>query len=91
MKSSHNKYPFLSNPEEIIGIFDLDSTTEEYVTREFLRSAEKKGILISVSRDIPRSIIVTDSFVYLSGFSSKTLYQRLEARDLLNLFNTELT
>ena len=46
MKSGQNKYPFLSNPDEIIGIFDLDSTTEEYTTREFLRSAEKKGILI---------------------------------------------
>ena len=91
MKSSQNKYPFLSNPDEIIGIFDLDSTTEEYTTREFLRSAEKKGILISVSRDIPRSIIVTEDFVYLSGFSSKTLHQRLEARELTNLFNNELT
>ena len=70
--------------ENIIAVFDLDSATESFTTRSFLRECEKKKILVSLSRDIPRSIIVTDDKVYLSGISSKTLLQRLEG----SLYNT---
>lgn len=78
-------------PETIIGIFDLDSSTESYTTREFLRNAEKSKRLISLSRDIPRSIVITDTAVYLSGISSKTLRSRMEARTFQNIINTETT
>lgn len=70
--------------ENIIAVFDLDSATESFTTRSFLRECEKKKILVSLSRDIPRSIIVTDDKVYLSGISAKTLLQRLEG----SLYNT---
>ena len=70
--------------ENIIAVFDLDSATESFTTRSFLRECEKKKILVSLSRDIPRSIIVTDDKVYLSGVSAKTLLQRLES----SLYNT---
>ena len=70
--------------EDIIAVLDLDSATEAFTTRSFLRECEKKGILVSLSRDIPRSIIVTESLVYLSGISAKTIIQRLEGA----LYNT---
>ena len=44
--------------EDIIGIFDLDSTTVSMKTREYLSRAQKEGNVINVSSDLPRSFVV---------------------------------
>ena len=43
---------------EIVGIFDLDNTSQSYRTREFLERAETEGELNAVVEDIPKSIEV---------------------------------
>ena len=91
MKKSTGNEVFLSKPHTVIGIFDIDSSTTSYTTREFLRASEKKKILVSLSKDIPRSIIITDDKVYLSGISSKTLRSRLENSAFQKAFNSEIT
>ena len=73
-------------PEDtVIGIFDLDNSSWSYITRNYLNEAEKKGKLISVSDDIPKSFILcggktnnTESIIYLSQLSSQTLLKRSE-------------
>lgn len=73
----------LVRTDEIIGIFDLDITSQSHITRGFLKSSEKAGQVISASEDIPKSYIVTNGraagrHVYLSQPSSATLIRRLE-------------
>jgi len=69
-------------PEEsVLGIFDLDNTTNSHITRKFLNNAEKSGSLISVTDELPRSFVVccennTDIKIYLSQLSSQTLTKR---------------
>ena len=64
----------------IIGIFDLDTTTQSYLTREFLAAAEKNGKVINAAEDIPNSYVLCgedDSQIFLSQSTSKTLWKRV--------------
>lgn len=44
----------------IIGIFDLDKCSYEKRTREYLTRAEKDGVVLDVSGDLPKSFVVCD-------------------------------
>ena len=68
---------YLIEEDEIVGIFDLDSATEAFPTRKFLREAEAKGIVRVESRSIPRSFIVTMDAVYLSHSTKSALVKSL--------------
>lgn len=71
-------YPdYLIKEEEIVGIFDLDSATETFPTRKFLREAEAKGLMRVASKNIPRSFIVTENAVYLSHSTKSALIKSL--------------
>lgn len=63
--------------KNIVGIFDMDTSTVSLDTRSFLRVSQSKGRLISRVKDIPKSFVVTSDKVYLSQLSSQTLYGRL--------------
>ena len=71
--------------EDIIGIFDLDITSQSHITREFLRSSEKRGIVVNAAEDIPKTFIVcggeTDT-VYLSQPAAVTLLKRADSNSL---------
>lgn len=68
------------NEDDIIGIFDLDSTTVSKHTRKFLNEAEKQKKVINVSFELPKSFILCgkkkNTLVYISQLSSSTLYKR---------------
>ncbi|MDP4120406.1 MAG: DUF370 domain-containing protein [Bacillota bacterium] len=75
--------------KNIIGIFDLDTTTIEKSTRKFLTSAEKNGCVETVSFDLPKSFILCvdqndkeDSKIYISQLNPRTLQKR-KKRSLL--------
>ena len=71
-------YPdYLIEEDEIVGIFDLDTATEAFPTRKFLREAEAKGIVRVASKNIPRSFVVTESEVFLSHSTRSALYKTL--------------
>lgn len=65
----------------IIGIFDLDNSTISKHTRNFLAEAEKRGEVIDVSGDLPKSYVITEEFgmqrVYLSQYNAAVLEKRL--------------
>ena len=73
----------------IIGIFDLDKTTESKITRTFLNKAEEEGVVLTAVEDIPKSFIVCDhpyhrQIVYISQLNSSTLARRAaEQREAL--------
>lgn len=64
----------------IIGIFDMDNTTESKITINFLNNAEKSGRIINISEDIPKSFVVCQKndkvTVYLSQLNPATLMKR---------------
>lgn len=68
--------------KDIIGIFDLDNTTVSAKTREFLAKAEKKGQVINVSTELPKSFVICaekkKQKVYITQISSKVLLKRSE-------------
>lgn len=67
----------------VVAIFDIDNTTWSYLTRDYLSAAEKKGNVINISDDIPKSFVVCAAdnggqTVYLSQLASSTLMKRSE-------------
>lgn len=68
---------------EIIGIFDLDITSQSHITRQYLNKSEKSGIVINAAEDIPKSFVVCAGGggrkVYLSQMASSTLLRRAES------------
>lgn len=67
---------------KIVGIFDLDNTTVMAKTRDFLNKAEKKGQVVTVSYELPKSFIICEKngkkTVYITPISSATLLKRNE-------------
>lgn len=68
------------NKKEIVGIFDLDTSTVSKKTRDFLACAEKKGEVVNVTYELPKSFVVCEKNkkqkVYISQISSTRLKMR---------------
>lgn len=68
------------NTGGIIGVFDLDITSQSHITRAYLAAAEKDGQVVNAAEDIPKSFVVTEENgqrrVYLSQLASATLLKR---------------
>lgn len=68
--------------DEIIGVFDLDISSQSHRTREFLAKAEKSGCVTALGDDLPKSFVVCAGEdrqrVYLSQLMSATLLKRSE-------------
>lgn len=66
----------------IIGIFDLDGCSMSKKTMEYLQNAEKNGVLLNVTEDIPKTFLVTEEYgmekVYFTQLSAATLEKRTE-------------
>ena len=66
--------------KSIIGIFDLEITSQSKITRKFLSSEEKSKNVINVSEELPRSFIVCSekgkNTTYISQISPQTLTRR---------------
>lgn len=71
---------FVVRSESVIGVFDLDVTSQSRTTRDFLAAAEKAGAVVNAAEDLPKSFVVCGDKdgerVYLSQMSSKTLFKR---------------
>lgn len=66
--------------KDIVGIFDMDTSTISKKTRDYLAEAEKAGRVINVSMELPKSFVVCKDAkgikVYISQISSQTLLKR---------------
>ena len=66
--------------KSVVGVFDMDNTTQSKWTVRFLNQAEKEGRLINICDDIPKSFIVCrdgdKETVYLSQLATSTLLKR---------------
>ena len=69
--------------DSIVGIFDLDITSQSHLTRKYLAAAEKAGQVVNAAEDLPKSFVVCrdgeKSCVYLSQMAAATLLRRAES------------
>ncbi|MBO4341790.1 MAG: DUF370 domain-containing protein [Clostridia bacterium] len=67
--------------ENIIGIFDLDNTTLQKSSRDYLARAEKAGNIENVCEDLPKSFVVCSENgkrkIYITQISSSTILKRV--------------
>lgn len=66
---------------EIIGIFDLETSTISKISRKYLADAQKAGNVVNVSMEMPKSFVLCCDkkkkvTVYISQISSTTLLKR---------------
>ncbi len=75
----------LIRKKEIVGIFDLDSSSHEKDTKDFLKISEKKGIVEMCGNDLPKSFVLVadnkkkkekNSTVYLTTLSAASVAGR---------------
>ncbi|MCR5576024.1 MAG: DUF370 domain-containing protein [Oscillospiraceae bacterium] len=73
---------FVVSDSEIVGIFDLDITSQSHLTRAFLAACEKAGQVVSASEDLPKSFVVCQRqgkrSLVLSQMNTATLLKRAE-------------
>lgn len=65
---------------DIIGIFDFDGIMSSQISSGYLKKLEAENKLISVSEDIPKSVVIAmsngEDIAYLSPLNSKTIQNR---------------
>ena len=74
---------YVLNDRDIIGIFNLETTTITPRGREFLNYAQKNGAVVSLSEELPQSYVLADApvdTVYLSELSSAAMRRRSSSR-----------
>ena len=75
---------YVLNDRDIIGIFDLETTTTSPRGREFLNYAQKNGAVVSLSDELPQCYVLADGglvdAVYLSELSSAAMRRRSSSR-----------
>ena len=74
---------------DVIGIFDLDNTTQSHITRKFLSQAEREDRVVTVGSELPKSFILCAERkpggrdrIYISQLSAATLLRRVEEQVL---------
>lgn len=73
---------------DILGVFDLDNSSQSHLTKKYLAAAEKAGQVVNAAgEELPKSFVLCaekgrDQRVYLCQFNSSTLLKRSEGRGL---------
>lgn len=61
----------------ITGIFDMDTSTVNKATRDYLSKAEKEKRVIYVNYELPKSFVVCGEKIYICPLNTSTLLKRL--------------
>ncbi|MBQ3586968.1 MAG: DUF370 domain-containing protein [Oscillospiraceae bacterium] len=70
---------FMVDSEKVVGIFDLDNTTTNKFTNDFLNEKQKEGKITYLISDIPKSfVLMNDGSVYVVELASQILKKRFE-------------
>ncbi len=75
--------------KNIIGIFDIENTSINKNTRDFLSRAQRDNKVVNVSAELPKSFVLCaedgESLVYISPISTATLKRRMNSMNRLFL------
>lgn len=70
--------------KNIIGIFDMDTSTVGKATRTFLTRCEKEKKVVNVTYELPKSFVLCDEDkekVYITQIASSTILKRSKKRE----------
>ncbi|MCD7796348.1 MAG: DUF370 domain-containing protein [Clostridiales bacterium] len=74
--------------DEIIGIFDIDTSTVNKATRDCLSKTEKENRIIYVNYDLPKSFIVCENNnICVCPLNTSTILKRCEREQTRRLTN----
>ena len=87
---THKKHPYINvggstvlDKSQVLGIFDLDTSTVSQVTKNYINKMQKEGKLNYGDSDLPRSFVVYENkegqAVELSRISTSGLKLRTES------------
>lgn len=62
--------------DKIVGIFDMDTSTVNKATRDYLSKAEKEKRVIYVNYELPKSFVVCEDKIYVCPLNTATLLKR---------------
>ena len=65
--------------KEILGIFDMDTSTVKKATRYYLSKADKDKKTVYVNFELPKSFIVCKDKIYICPLNTSTLLKRVQA------------
>lgn len=63
---------------DIIGIFDMDTSTVNKASRDYLSNAEKNKRVVYVNYELPKSFIVCRDKIYVCPLNTATLLKRVK-------------
>lgn len=63
--------------DDIIGIFDMDTSTVNKASRDYLSKSEKDKKVIYVNFELPKSFIVCKEKIYICPLNTSTLLKRI--------------
>lgn len=69
------------NYKEIIGVFDMDTSTVNKATRDFLSNAEKNKKIIYVNYELPKSFVVCKNEIYICPLNTSTIIKRIKSAE----------
>ena len=65
--------------DTISGIFDMDTSTVNKATRDFLSKAEKENRVVYVNYELPKSFVLCrDNQVFVCPLNTATLLKRIK-------------
>ncbi len=64
--------------DEIIGVFDMDTSTVNKATRDYLAKAEREKRIVYVNYDLPKSFVVCDEKIYVAPLNTATINKRVK-------------
>ena len=77
----HLGQDYVINTRDVVGIFNVETTTVSQRGQEFLNRSQKEGAVVTLSDDLPQSYVLTTGglvdTVYLSGLSPAAMERRL--------------
>lgn len=69
--------------DKIIGIFDMDTSTVNKATRDYLSKAEKEKRVIYVNYELPKSFVVCEDKIYVCPLNTATLLKRVNKESFI--------
>ena len=70
---------YIVDSDRVLGIFDLDNTTTNKFTNAFLNRARRRGKVVYLGTDIPKSfLLLEDGGVIIAEPSSRVLKKRFD-------------
>ena len=63
---------------DIIGVFDMDTSTVNKATRDYLSKAEKDNKIVYVNYELPKSFVVCSDKIFVCPLNTSTIAKRIK-------------